>query len=342
MNVMLKQKGNMAEYLLPALMLGLVAVSGAVWLLNDGESSRIIAKAYQGNLMGQTQAGGQGIQIRSLGIDPTFKSYELITEKGNRILLTNFPMSAIQSIETIGPQGTTEKYAALIRQLADQLLKAGEISESEAEAIRRTSRKGLDLGSLLGDWETAVRECRGEASCLGKKYDNETQLRLIHGNLSSGDLKQKAEKGNDVLELTVQQKIDPNTIKAYHTLFNKKYVEFGDGEQVTMGLALKQFIDTFGEVNIQRLSPNAAELLKYLSGNIYFTSLLSSNAYTNLRTQSAKMIDSATVGQFIQQQHGDTFRWPEPPSSLIRVDSTNICHLGNGKVAENQGQANCQ
>jgi hypothetical protein len=48
---MLKQNGNLAEYLLPALMLGFVAVSGCVWLLNDVESSRMIANAYQGSAM---------------------------------------------------------------------------------------------------------------------------------------------------------------------------------------------------------------------------------------------------------------------------------------------------
>jgi hypothetical protein len=130
------------------MLLGTIAISGLAWLSKGGED--LLGKTYQADtLMGSGESFGSGndkgkpLRLRTFGEDPRFQKVSFTTENGTTVLLTGLPSSSVDGIEAIGTQGTTEKYAALIRQLADQLEKSGEISSSEAAKIRLLADKGF-------------------------------------------------------------------------------------------------------------------------------------------------------------------------------------------------------
>lgn len=324
-------KGNLAEYLLPTILLGLVAAGGLVWVLNPSEleSSRF-ASLFQGERLQTGQAGEKSIQIRALGQDPSFQSYQLITEMGNSILLTNFPVSPFQSVEAIGTQGTTEKYAALIRQLADQLLKSGEISIDEANEIKILADRGFDIGQKLGKWESLLKQCNQDAQCLKDFYFTQTpeakEMQAIHSSLSYntvGGLQADGAEasGQATLSLELSKYISSRDKSGATQLL------LDANKQMTSGAVLLDFWEA--RVNVAKigLHPKVQETLDFFADSINSIGSYSSYFIRTSASEGKGLIDNASIAKALKDSNAVG---EDKPSFLVNTHSSHICTVGQG------------
>jgi hypothetical protein len=335
-------KGNLAEYLLPAMMLGLVAVGGLAWVLTpSAQESNRLASLFQGDSLQPGQPGGKSIQIRSLGQDPTFQSYQLVTDKGNTILLTNFPVSAIQSVEAIGTQGTTEKYAALIRQMADQLLKSGEITIDEANEIKVLADKGFDIGQKLGKWENLLKQCNHDAQCVKDFYFTQTpesvEMQALHSSLSyntvGGIQSDGAEaSGQAVLNLELSKYISSRDKSgATQQLLDA-------GAQMTSGAVLLDFWEARVNVAKKGLHPKIQETLDFLGDSINSIGSYSSYFIRTSANEGKGLIDNASIAKALKAANAVG---EEKPSFLVNTHSSHICTVGQGTTQTAGDKKDC-
>jgi hypothetical protein len=318
------------------MLLGTIAISGLAWLITGGED--LLGKTYQadtlmvsGESFGSGNDKGKTLRLRTFGEDPRFQTVSFTTENGTTVLLTGLPSSSVDGIEAIGTQGTTEKYAALIRQLADQLEKSGEISSSEAAKIRLLADKGFIIGENLGVWERVLAKCQYQSNCLMQEYSKNPALAVAHGNLATGP-SSLLQTAPDAPEIQNSQVIKGPAIALYN-LYESTYV---GGEQIA-GPALLGFLEAFGNIDRNRLSNKTQELLNYLSREINKLSILGTDAYRSpivSKEQTPVLMDNTFIAKAVERADWEM----EKPSFLVDSYSTHICHVGQGEA---KGQ-NCQ
>jgi hypothetical protein len=136
-----KHPGNMAEYILPAAMIGLVAVGGVAWLWQDNQAEQAILRSVQGQRLTQDQLGQTALVSKQFGQNPNDDTLRFQLPNGNWIELKNVPNNPALSVEVDGVNGTTTKLLAVIDQLIAQLEQSGGKPEA-INALKQLATQG--------------------------------------------------------------------------------------------------------------------------------------------------------------------------------------------------------
>jgi hypothetical protein len=144
---------GLSEYTLIGFIIATVAIVGLAQLginLNGHFGSMIDARQpVNVSSVGKTDISN-GINV-SQGLRFT-------TAKGLVIDLPGYPHSLSQTITTAGANGTTDLLANNLESLAEQLLKSGEISQTQYNSLITLANKGHELAVVEGKFEQIAAE----------------------------------------------------------------------------------------------------------------------------------------------------------------------------------------
>jgi hypothetical protein len=334
----------MAEYMLPAVLIGLVAVGGLGWVLSGQFAQNGAMTLFQGKAFVSSGQGKFAVQTQEMGADPTVTAFSYVTEKGNRITLSNFPRDIFNSFEVNGGQGTMDKLSAALKALAAQLLANKEIEQNQANAIIELANKGFDIGKDLGVYDQMMANCHFEARCIADRYQSATDgqqdlLHQTHGGLSVNRINLDEKTANYFSLKT----LSPLAEKGLTEILGSKqtYNDFYniENQPSTFGNGLRSFFEAFGKVDVTSMSPSSREMLRYLSSSIAFTAHRSSfflYEQGNSPSTQSGIIDSAKVANYLTTYKPDNDFIVKRPAFLVDEQSGRICTVGQGEVQQGQ------
>jgi hypothetical protein len=333
-------KGNMAEYLLPAVLVGLVAVGGLSWAIQGSFTQQGAISLFQGNQVLSSTGGKSVIETRQFGQNPYLQTLTLTTEKGTRLVLPNVPVSVLENIEVNGGHGTVEQFSALLKSLADQLLASGEIDATNAQAIKALANQGHHMGNLLGEMDALAASCGESKACLEQKFfhtqaSNGVDYPQIHGSLFH--------------VLNTPESSDPNYLQV-----NRLKIPTAEQRQALesmgiipdnhfLGETILDFADRYSQINLNQLSPQAQSILNFSAFQVAKIPMFTSSAIRSLGLSDSRSETAGPQGQInvnnykISDRYQLTRRFVESalglqewPSELVHQHSGVICTTGQG------------
>lgn len=272
----------MAEYLLPVGIIGIVAVASAGLFLGEDFASNGAMRLFQSDRVDKNIGGQAALVQKSFGENPLLQTVRYRTSSGKWITLPDFPKSLPALVETDGAQGSTERYIALMNQLADQLLAAGEITADDAALIRALANKGHRLAQFQSVIEQQAFRCGPDKNCLRDAMQSEA-YREAYKNLAYesvrtnlGDNTQQKEgfyreenpfqsfRSLTPTEDQLLQRLDLDQKDNMNAWINY------DRSNLIIGEDMYQFLKGFEQVN-QRLGSdsNSGKLVSFLSQQIF-------------------------------------------------------------------------
>ncbi len=334
--------GNMAEYILPAVLIGLVAMGGLAWTVSGQFAQNGAMAVYQGKALVSTGQGKFAVQTQALGTNPTLSNFSYVTATGKKITLPNLPANILQSIEVNGGQGTMDQLSASIRALAEQLLLAGEIDLDQANAIKALADSGFDIGKDLGAFDQAMVRCNYQAAFTeqlfsGAEVNNQpNSLDRIHGRLSANNTTLDAQSK----EYFSQKQLTPGALKGMEALFGpgSEIYNLGDcgGCAMTQGTTMMNFYEAYGRVSNLQLPAESKMVLHHLTSVIAQVSQRQSAVFREISITGQGTVDNqrvaAKVGEYLEKGNISL----APPSFLVNDKSAKICTVGNGEVQQGQ------
>lgn len=144
---------SITEYAIPLVLLGTVAF----FLTDLYPNMRTAFSASLGSGPG-TPAQRQ-IVTREFTMDPNRQTVMVTLSNGNTLSIPNYPMNLAQSIETLGPNGTTDILADSLMAVARQLKDS--IPEDEFNQLKALSEQGHRMAALQGLLEQAAINADG-------------------------------------------------------------------------------------------------------------------------------------------------------------------------------------
>ncbi len=140
-------KGNMAEYVLPAVLIGLVAVAGLSWTLSGQFAAQGGRSLFQAETSSVGHNGKALLNSRSFGKNPYLQTVSLTLSNGKTIQIPDVPVSVADNIEVDGGHGTTEKLLAAWEKLRQALVDSGELTEAESQPFKDLANAGHGFGA---------------------------------------------------------------------------------------------------------------------------------------------------------------------------------------------------
>jgi hypothetical protein len=341
--------GNMAEYILPAALIGLVAVGGLSWALSGQFAQNGAMQVFQGKAMVSTGQGQFALQTQQMGANPSLGQFSFTTEKGNKITLSNLPSNIFQSIEVNGGQGTMDQLSAGIRALAEQLLLAREIDENQANAIKLLADRGFDIGRDLGAFDNAMVNCQYQAACVQELFSGEVNnqpnsLDRIHGRLSVNSTQTLDAQSQEFFS---QKPLSPEGQNGIYALFGQGRYAHALGLcppsdcSMTYGSSLSNFYEAYGRVNSLTLSQENRTVLNYLTTAIGQVSQRQSYAFRELAKEGQGTIDNARIAAGVKEALDAGNIKLTPPSILVNDKSAQICTVGQGTTQTVGARKDC-
>lgn len=109
----------------------------------------------------------------------------IMTPNGSLIQLSSYPANFVNSVETAGSNGTTELLAQTLKELGEQLLVDGSISQEQANIIYALANQGHRIASMEALIEDAVQNgnIQDTVTFEGKRYTVE-DLSDVLGSLN--------------------------------------------------------------------------------------------------------------------------------------------------------------
>lgn len=320
MNLCRSTNGNMAEYLLPAMLVGGVVLAGIAGLVMPTFESNS-GKLFQGTKQ-LASDGSQSIQTRTMGKNPSLQPLTFQLADGTSITLDDFPASMSALIETEGVNGATEKYLNAMRELADKLLVEGKITESEANQIKLLSNRGFDMADTIALNEQAGQSCGTNRNCFADEITRPEE-HAIWCSSSFG-----ASTYCPASSISWTSAADKQLMAQLMPEVGSYYASIGANWWV--GKDTKAFLTQYRAASSQAaLAPEVKSILKYLS-----TGILRNTLYTNSSSTQIIRGDTAITPENISQEVDNRWRGEDAQlrSQLTASLSGEICHVGDGET----------
>lgn len=222
---------SLNEYAL-ALALIAVAAIGSLMLVGNG-----IKTLFQDKLPGDiskattmaADANRSGTRPKVSGGNTPYPTAEVryTTASGKTIMISDYPTNTAETVQTIGANGATAVLAGKLKNLADQLLAAGEITQEEYVNLTKLSNYGHNLGDMFkaiepvmtsaADYSTAYRsgvKFQGKSTSVGNllyyNLDMPNQHKPPLTDLLTPALDPKAYKGDLLNFYNTYQELNRN------------------------------------------------------------------------------------------------------------------------------------
>jgi hypothetical protein len=304
----------MQEFMLPAVLIGVIALGSTMTLVNSGLFDQFIQRQFHGSITNRVLELRSG---SSLAISPSAKTYPssqdvaLILKNRDgqtvKVIINDYSGNLAESIEINGTDGTTRHHAAMLKAMAKSLLDQGVIDEAQANDIIELAKKGF----ILADQHEAIRKGF-------EKVDNS-------GYRDFASLKSSEEKWDEHLKRT------------YY--FNNIRVVDSQGKPTNLS-ELVQRVSFYGPkineipggVTSNNIPPNAgldmAEFMKQ------YQKLESSGALSQapLKQLMASLVGQIAISGELVESKIFQNEMRETIAKDTQAQSGNICNLGNGDV----------
>jgi hypothetical protein len=357
-----KPQGNMAEYILPVVLVGLVAVSGLAWMFQGDNGQNIILKTAQGDRLSVNQTGQATLVSKQYGKNPNERPLMITLANGQTIQLDNVPVNLSVAVEVDGPNGTTSQILAALEQLIAQLEVNGENPDT-LSALRALATSGYGLANKQRIIENKAMRCGTDKLCMnenGRADDSARQASFsMVLNACASDINSFCDRENlfQTYGLTPLKSSDWRLIRTLHPGFEERVLSSGQfnytRENVLVGPSIAQFIRAFGEVNQNpSLSPQVNTLVSNMAQQIFTIARLSSNGfsevgigsnYTDLKSGQTNPLGSnldSTPNEYAQVVAGKMVKQDIPSlfSHQTSGRSDVICATGQGRNENGQCQ----
>ena len=345
-----KSKGNTAEYILPAVLVGLVAVSGLAWIFQGENGAQAIKKVSQSKSVIQN-SGQTALVSRSFGENPIKQSLSLRLASGEVIELKNVPINPVLSVEVDGGHGTLEQILASLDQLI--LALEGKVEPDTLNALKALATEGYGLADQQGVVEQFVAQCGTSKTCVQdalRMMENKSAASFIgfssrYSQISNQQLPASHYEPHFRLmseaDWQAMSTIFPNYEKQVLSVPNYNF----DKNNVVVGQGLSKFLHRYLDAqNHPTGSPAVDHLVRQLSSQIVHVSLAtSSNLSTVSTARSLKDLQNnvntelgsnpdKTPDQFNQLIAESMQRsLPEGAKEMTTTNSDVICQTGQGR-----------
>jgi hypothetical protein len=349
-------KGNLAEYMLPALMIGglvLISITGLMQsnLFQNTQTQALL----QANGISKDAQGKALLNIKTMGQNPFYQPYQYKTADGKLITIPNFPTDLAAAVEVDGGHGTTEKLLAAMEAWIQAMVDSGEITPNEANTLRDLANQGHTIAANIKIYENVALSCGESKECVQNKLYGNKGVAQTNWNLVITYPQEKQEYGSaqlfqpspseihTIYELSPLQKNIISTLDLYRN----------NVDNIVIGNTAMDFIQKYevAKENLTSASPQSLSLLKYFSSNIL-----------NLGFSSASSIHEAgweqgTEGRNILNSHrqrkfSDTnpqdfnailAAWTQVSDKTSRAELTHtnangICQMGQGEARATECQ----
>jgi hypothetical protein len=281
-------KGNMAEYVLPAVLIGMVAVAGLSWALNGQFAAQGGRSLFQAETSSVGQNGKALLNSRSFGKNPYLQTYTLTLANGKTIQIPDMPVSVANNIDVDGGQGTTDKLLAALEKLRQALVDSGELTEAESQPFKDLANAGHGFGESQAFMENIMNQCGTSKQCVTDALFQNNQPLPIW--VQSRWLSQQNALGHtntvpDVYALSESQRailkeLQPGILKG---LKNDPSFNFDD-HNLRVGVNLLNFLTAYD--NVKKLpvfaDPGVGSLVSKLTQNIMTLQRSSFNSVTEV------------------------------------------------------------
>jgi hypothetical protein len=161
---------SLTEYALPIALVVLVGVGllGALGnqlsnMFGSTLTSKSSAPVQSNTTIAVASNALPGIQVISSGFVATPNSNTLsfdISDNGKTVhfSIPNYPDSLQTAVETVGADGTTESYAAILKTLADKSEEEGVLNPDKAQLIRNIANSGFELSGRQAELQKALAD----------------------------------------------------------------------------------------------------------------------------------------------------------------------------------------
>ncbi len=342
-------KGNLAEYMLPALMIGgLVVVSVTSLLQSNLFQNTQTQGILQANSISKDAQGKALLNIKTMGQNPFYQPYQYKTADGKTITIPNFPTDLAAAVEVDGGHGTTEKLLASMEDWIQAMVDAGEIDQTQANALKALANQGHSIGNNIKFYENVALQCGASKECVQTKLYGSREPEPPVLNLVITTPEKALEfPGANISKPTAQEietlfQLSPLQKKLLHSLDEYK----NNPNNILIGKHALDFVQKY-EVARNQLtasSPQSLGLLNYFSSNVL-----------NLGFNSASTIHEAgweqgTEGRNILNRHREKKFSDNSPqdfnevlaswtqvndktsrSELTHANANGICQMGQGE-----------
>jgi hypothetical protein len=313
---------GLQEYLLPGLLIGVVALTATGALIQNGILLQGFQKTMNGTLNQRTlmlQAGSNLSSDKALELAPikTYASSQdvslfLTNIRGEpvTVLLKDFTGNLEDAIETNGADGTTRHHAQLIEALARDLLAKEVITPDQANSLISLANKGY----FLADQQEVIKQAFAQVDF--SKFQPITEKMTLSQiySLSAGrigemrKIKVQDAKGQPTDLQKLVERVGFFGPPAWNIPGNLKSNESigGAGEDIKAFLTAYKAAGTSGVLNQEPVATVISSLVSQI--------LIASDMVESRHSQ-AEMVEIVA-----QTQAG----------------SADICHVGDGKVAAKQ------
>jgi hypothetical protein len=362
MKKFLFHRGNMAEYILPAGLIGLVAVAGLSWSLSGQFAAQGGRSLFQAETSQVGQNGKALLNSRSFGKNPYLQTYTLTLANGKTIQIPDMPVSVADNIDVDGGHGTTEKLLAAMEKLRQALVESGELTEADSQPFKDLANAGHGFGESQAFMEKIMQTCGQDKKCVADRiYQNGMNVEIM---FNSGFASAQNALGNYSLsstaralteqELGILDTLAPNFREKINQdpYFNK------DIRNMRVGSNFAKFVNSFQQVMdlpsvkgtstagfVQNLASNILNLQRasYNSSNKIANNLAFRERQQGVAENQGTWV-SATPEKYLQELKGH-FKAHSPHlqngnafSDLTHSQSGVICTTGKGSDTGQQCQ----
>jgi hypothetical protein len=347
------QLGNAAEYLLPALIIGVVVLSQGMLQGNLGTSEASFSHLFQGS-MGEDLAGKPSHQLVSkmYGMNPYLTSLKLRLPNGKTIFLKNVPQNPSQMVEVDGGHGTTSQLLAVLDQLIQELERSGEDPQT-LSALKELSNAGFSFGNSQKTIETLAQKCQSNKLCFtneivlanGKLLAEYNAISFSANRSVNGPIDSPYFTGNAITDSQLAA-LDLLYPKFIPTAQNNPMNDYSP-KNFLIGEGFARFLDAYKRVSdTPSQSAEVNSLVKGLAQNLFHLAYASQTAASMSATwvnfEDGGKTDQLTLGSYPNETPDKLLKnqsihmkgnLPPNASDLTNLHSGTVCELGQHQVA---------
>ena len=355
-NIRSSSTGNLAEYLLPALMIGGLVLISITGLLQSNLFQNTQTQALlQANGISKDTQGKGLLNIKTMGQNPFDQPYQYKTADGKLITIPNFPTDLAAAVEVDGGHGTSEKLLAAMEAWIQAMVEAGEIDQTQANALKSLANQGHSIGNNIKFYENIALQCGTSKECVQTKlYGSrepeppvlnlvittpEKALEFPGANIS----RPSAQEIEALFQLSPLQKNLLHSLDAYKNKPNN----------ILIGKHALDFVQKY-EVARNQLaasSPQSLALLNYFSSNVLNLGFSSAStiheAGWEQGNEGRNILNSHREKKFSNNSPQDfnaiLAAWTQvndktSRSELTHANANGICQMGQGEARATECQ----
>jgi hypothetical protein len=345
-----KPKGNLAEYMLPALMIGglvLISISGLIQsnLFQNAGTQALL----QANGISKDSQGKALLNIKTMGQNPFYQPYQYKTAEGETITIPNFPTDLAAAVEVDGGHGTSEKLLAAMEAWIQAMVDAEEITPDDAKGLKALANQGHLIANNLKAHEDVIAHCGPSKECIQTKlYGSKGAEQPIWNLTITHPPEVKEFPGANVTRPSTQEIATLYELSSLQKNLLYSLDEYqGNPNQILIGKTTLDFIQKYeaAKGTLSKASPQSNSLLKYFSSNIVNFGYSSANTIHEVSWPQGmagnRVLNSLREQKFSESSPQDfnaiLSSWTKvndkaSRSELTHANSSGICKMGQGEA----------